>query len=241
MYSPGPDGLLGGESFMGDFKFSDTTVRHAFIRKVYSLLTVQIAITLALIALVSYHEPARVFMQAHPEVWWIAFALMLVTIIGMACCPGVRRRSPLNLVFLLVFTLAQGFMLAALAATYNRDLVLMAVGLTAAVCLALTLFALQTKWDFTMCGGALLVAAVVLMVFGIVAICVPGKTVVLVYASLASLLFGFYLVFDTQVMLGGAHKYAVSPEEYVFATLTLYLDVVNIFVNILTILRLVRD
>ncbi|KAJ8865780.1 hypothetical protein PR048_033302 [Dryococelus australis] len=117
----------------------------------------------------------------------------------------------------------------------------MAVGVTAAVCFALTIFALQTRWDFTILGGALLVGAIVLMVFGLVAIFIPGKTITLVYASLAALLFSLYLVFDTQIMLGGSHQYAISPEEYIFATLTLYLDIVNIFINILTILRFIRD
>ena len=37
------------------------------------------------------------------------------------------------------------------------DAVLIAVGITAAVTLALTVFALQTKIDFTVCGGDQLV------------------------------------------------------------------------------------
>ncbi|KAJ8865779.1 hypothetical protein PR048_033301 [Dryococelus australis] len=123
MYSPGPDGLLGGDSFMGDFKFSDTTIRNGFIRKVYALLTLQISITLAFIALVSYHEPTKTCLRAHPEIWWVAFSFMLITIIAMSCCPNIRRKAPVNYVFLLVFTVAQSFMLAALASTYNRDLV----------------------------------------------------------------------------------------------------------------------
>lgn len=44
--------------------------------------------------------------------------------------------------------------------------VMMAVGITAAICLALTLFAFQTRWDFTVMGGFLLCATVVLMLFG---------------------------------------------------------------------------
>lgn len=44
-----------------------------------------------------------------------------------------------------------------------------------------------------------------------------------------------YLVFDTQMMLGGNHKYSVSPEEYIFAALSLYVDIVNLFLMILQI------
>jgi hypothetical protein len=36
---------------------------------------------------------------------------------------------------------------------FQVDAVLIAVGITAGVSLALTLFAFQTKWDFTACGG----------------------------------------------------------------------------------------
>ena len=50
-----------------------------------------------------------------------------------------------------------------------------------------------------------------------------------------ALLFSCYLVYDTQLMMGGGHAYSLSPEEYVFAALNIYLDVVNIFLCILGI------
>lgn len=45
-----------------------------------------------------------------------------------------------------------------------------------------------------------------------------------------------YLVVDTQMIVGGTHKFQISSEEYVFASLTLYLDVINIFLYILQII-----
>lgn len=42
-------------------------------------------------------------------------------------------------------------------------------------------------------------------------------------------------------MMGGSHKYSISPEEYIFAALNLYMDIVNIFIYILTILSATRD
>jgi len=68
-----------------------------------------------------------------------------------------------------------------------------------------------------------------------------GKVIGLVYASLGALLFSVYLVYDTQLMLGGNHKYSISPEEYIFAALNLYLDIINIFMYILTIIGLSRN
>jgi len=41
-------------------------------------------------------------------------------------------------------------------------------------------------------------------------------------------------------MLGGKHKYSLSPEEYIFAALNLYLDIVNMFVYVLSIVGRIR-
>lgn len=104
-----------------------------------------------------------------------------------------------------------------------------------AVCLALILFSMQTKYDFTASGGILFVCSVILVIFGFVAITISVPILHLIYACLGALLFSVYLVFDTQLMLGGKHKCTISPEEYIFAALNLYLDIVNIFLNVLAL------
>lgn len=50
---------------------------------------------------------------------------------------------------------------------YDTTIVLVAVAITAAVCLGVTCFAVQTKYDFTMCGGLLFMLVLVLFMFGI--------------------------------------------------------------------------
>jgi hypothetical protein len=51
-------------------------------------------------------------------------------------------------------------------------------------------------------GGMLFVGLIILMVFGIAAIFIHDKIFKLVYASLGALLFCFYLIYDTQMMMG---------------------------------------
>lgn len=43
------------------------------------------------------------------------------------------------------------------------------------------------------------------------------------------------------MIMGGNHKLTISPEEYIFAALTLYVDIVNIFIYILTIISAARE
>ena len=44
-------------------------------------------------------------------------------------------------------------MLGTMVSKFDADAIMIAVGICGAVSLGLTLFALQSKWDFTACGG----------------------------------------------------------------------------------------
>lgn len=231
------DGELGSPQ---PFLFSEKSIRMGFIRKVYAILLCQLTVTMLFIVLFLYVKEISEFSRNHPWLWWVAFALTIVCLIALACCPDVRRKHPLNLIFLAIFTICESVLLGAVASCYESTEVLMAVGITAAVALGLTIFAFQTKWDFTMCSGALLVLLIVLIVFGILCAFIRSNILGIVYASLGALVFSMYLVFDTQLMLGGKHQYALSPEEYIFAALNLYLDIVNLFMFILNIIGRVR-
>ena len=59
--------------------------------------------------------------------------------------------------------------------------------------------------------------------------------------SFISLVTFQYLVYDTQIMMGGGKMYAISPEEYIFAALNLYLDIVNLFLYILQLISAARN
>uniref|UniRef100_A0AAG5DB88 Uncharacterized protein n=1 Tax=Anopheles atroparvus TaxID=41427 RepID=A0AAG5DB88_ANOAO len=223
------------------FDFNDQTIRRGFIKKVYSILTVQLAITFTFVSAVLFHEPTKLWVQNNPMMFWVAFFVMIGALIGISCCGDLRRKAPMNLILLGLFTLAESFLVSVVTARYDSKEVMLAFGITAAVCLGLTLFAFQTKYDFTMMGGFLFTAVLVLFMFGLIAMFFPGKMMTLVYASAGALIFSMYLVYDTQIMLGGEHKYSISPEEYVFAALSLYLDVINIFLHILSIIGSSRN
>ena len=57
----------------------------------------------------------------------------------------------------------------------------------------------------------------------------------MVYGCIGVLVFSLFLVYDTQLLVGG-RKYELSEEEYVFAALTIYIDVIQIFLYLLSIL-----
>lgn len=59
----------------------------------------------------------------------------------------------------------------------------------------------DTRANWILILGILFVAVIILMLFGLIAIFFPGKTITLVYASAGALLFSIYLIYDTQVII----------------------------------------
>jgi len=240
-WAPAPEQAEEGLVPVGGSSFADKAVRLAFIRKVYAILTAQLVLTMAFIGL--FFIPAvKEFVKAHSWLVWVAFALTFLLIIVLACVPDVSRKSPQNLLLLWLLTCCIGFTLGTITAHYEVEEVLLAVGLTAAVVLALTLFAFQTRIDFTMWGGVLLCVLVVFCLASLVALFFPlTRTLRLLYAGIGAVILSVFIVYDTQLLIGGNHKYSLGPEEYVFAALNLYLDIVNLFSYLLMIIGVSGD
>jgi len=221
--------------------FGEKAVRRAFIRKVYSILMCQLVLTGAVIGTFMFVESVKTYVQRNMWVYYTSMGVMLVCLISMACCDSVRRKFPTNFIFLGVFTFCEGVMLGTVATFYDVDAVLIAVGITAGVTFCLTIFAFQTKIDFTVCGGMLCAVLVIFMIAGFLLIFLPKtKWTMIGFGSVGALIFSLYIVYDTQLMMGGKHKYSLSPEEYIFAALNIYLDIINLFMYILMIVGAAR-
>ncbi|NXF12038.1 LFG1 protein, partial [Smithornis capensis] len=108
------------------------------------------------------------------------------------------------------------------------------------VCFTVVIFSLQTKYDFTSCRGVLIICLVVLILFSILCIFIRSRILDIIYASLGALLFTCFLAVDTQLILGNK-QLALSPEEYIFAALSLYTDIINIFLYILAIIGRAKE
>ena len=92
-------------------------------------------------------------MRANFWLYYVAIGITFVLMITLVCFEGPRRKSPLNFFLLFIFTCAEGFMLGTISTVYSVDAILIAVGITSGVVFFLTIFAFQTKIDFTNCGG----------------------------------------------------------------------------------------
>ncbi|XP_062846547.1 glutamate receptor, ionotropic, N-methyl D-aspartate-associated protein 1a (glutamate binding) [Trichomycterus rosablanca] len=243
--SPGYHGGDGPPSYYGNEEFAnsgweDKTIRQAFIRKVFMVLTVQLMVTFSFVAVFTFSNDVKLFVQQNRWTYYVSYAVFFVSLIVLSCCGDFRRKHPWNLVALSILTLSLSYMVGMIASFYDTDTVIMAVGITAVVCFTVVVFSLQTKYDFTSCWGVLFVCLIVLFLFSILCIFIKNKILHIVYASLGALLFTCFLAVDTQLLLGNK-QLALSPEEYVFAALNLYTDIINIFMYLLAIVGRSRE
>lgn len=204
---------------------------------------VQLVLTGAIISCFLFIHSLKTYVREEGRwLYYSSFGVSLACIITLACCSGVRRNYPVNLVFLGIFTVCEGLLLGTISSYYDVDAVLIAVGTTAGVSLGLTIFALQTKIDFTACWGILLTVLIVFIISTLLFSLLPHSKWKMIGIGIGgALIFSCYLVYDTQLMMGGSHSYSLSPEEYIFAALNIYLDIVNLFLYILLIFAGGRD
>lgn len=119
--------------------------------------------------------------------------------------------------------------------------VLIAAGITTAVVGGLAVYALQTKYDFTTKGGLLTGLLMALILTSVVAAFFPQvKLLQLALSGGGALLFSCFLVVDIQMLMDGK-RVQVSPDDYVLGALSLYLDILNLFLYILNLVNASRN
>ncbi|KAL5792867.1 hypothetical protein ACOSP7_001461 [Xanthoceras sorbifolium] len=211
-------------------------LRWAFIRKIYSILTIQLLATIAVAATVVTVRPIAVFFSTTGA--GLALYIVLIITPFIVLCPlyYYYQKHPVNYLLLGVFTVALAFAIGLTCAFTSGKVILESVILTTVVVVSLTLYtfwAARRGHDFNFLGPFLFGAIIVLMVFALIQILFPlGKISVMIYGCLASIIFCGYIIYDTDNLI---KRY--TYDEYIWAAVALYLDIINLFLALLTIFR----
>ncbi|GKU86518.1 hypothetical protein SLEP1_g1030 [Rubroshorea leprosula] len=211
-------------------------LRWSFIRKVYSIITLQLMATIVVAAVVvSVHPISHFFVSTGVG---IALYIVLILVPFITLCPlyYYHQRHPVNYLLLGVFTISLAFVVGLTCAFTSGKVILESVILTAVVVVSLTLYtfwAARRGHDFSFLGPFLFGAVLVLIVFAFIQILFPlGKLSVMIYGCLASIIFCGYIIYDTDNLI---KRY--TYDEYIWAAVSLYLDIINLFLSLLTIFR----
>ncbi|XP_061432867.1 protein lifeguard 4-like [Lethenteron reissneri] len=208
------------------------SIRMGFLRKVYAILSVQILLTVAVAVLIDRTDIVEDFIQKNSWVMLISCVLSMGLLLALF---DKRRDHPTNLILLFAFTLVEAFTLGVVVTFYDQVVVFQACVLTAAAFVGLTVYTLQTKRDFSCMETGLFAGLWILIIAGYLGLFLRYLLVELALAGSGALLFCGFVVWDTQRLL-----HSLSPEDYVEGAVSLYLDLINLFLDILRLLEAIR-
>jgi len=170
-------------------------------------------------------------MGARPGMTLIVF---LVGAFGLMFAIQKYKDSGVGVALLLVFTFFMGVMLSRLLAfvlgfSNGVSLITMAFGGTAVIFGVMATIATVSKRDFSGMGKWLMVGAVIILVAALANFFLQLPALMLTISVLAIAIFSAFMLYDVQRVVNGGET------NYVTATLAIYLDVYNVFSNLLAL------
>lgn len=215
-----------GSSFETDALNATTSARAGFIKQTYQLLAASLLAA-----------TAGAYIGTNSAAFLTGGAFWIAVIAEFACLFGLmfaKKNAKLALVLLFAFTFVSGLTLGPALARYigagMGNVITQAFLMTTVAFGGLSLFAMNTKRDFSAMGKFLFIALIVIVVASLINIFTASPVFALVISGGAALLFSAYILYDTQNIIRGAYD---SP---VLAAVSLYLDIINLFVSLLHIL-----
>ena len=228
------------KALLGEPPSYESTIsnRNLFIKKVYTILYLQLMFTVGVCSLFVYNENIKNYIQGtNGQAMLITSMIFQFVLMLILICTSIARHKPYNYIILALFTIFLSYNLGVISSYYDTNTLFLASSCTCIITLGLTLFAFQTKYDFTGFGPYILSLLLILIFMGIISIFIKNDIYNIIYSCLGALIFSFYIIFDTQLIIGGKHKkYQFDDEDYIFAALSLYLDIINLFIYILDLL-----
>ena len=204
--------------------------RATLVRRTYGLVFISVIVT-ALGVAFGFTQPA--LMQAvaqHPIITMLAmFAPLFMAM-------QARRSFPRNIILTLVFTFIEGIWISPflfMAERGNPGIVGQAGLLTLSTFGVLSLYAVISKRDFSAWGSFFIIGLWVLIATSLINIFVGSALASLWIAAGTVLVFSGLLVFDTwRIVRSGQY----GPDDYVPAAVNIYLDLLNMFLAIVSLL-----
>lgn len=205
------------------------------VANVFGLLSISMIPTIIGAALATPLVPV---FAAHPIMFLISY---LVATFGLYFAIAANADNPLGVVLTLVFTGINGIALAPTLSYYagayvnGTALIVEAASLTFMALFAAYAYSALFKKNLSFMGSFLFVGLMMFIGVSIIGIFVHGTLFSLVLSALGAGLFTMYLFYDVnQVVMNG-------ETNYVLATIQIYLDLLNLFVNLLRLLSILQN
>ncbi|VDM92054.1 unnamed protein product [Onchocerca ochengi] len=207
--------------------YATVNIRLGFLRKIFGILSVQLLITAIICTALYATEEIRLFLQ---EQLWIVLMSVICSFALLFAMFIHARSVPLNYILLVSWTVMQSITIVSF---FDVKVVIEAVALTALTVISLFIYtASQSKRDFQKHWAIVFSISMIFVAASFMHLFIQSAPVDFFMATFGAVLFSIYLVFDIDRIM-----HYSSPEDYIEACVSLYLDIINLFLRILQILN----
>lgn len=166
--------------------------------------------------------------------------ITLVGMIGLLFLTSKLSNSAMGLPSVFAFTGFLGFMLGPIINIYlglpgGSEIVMSAMGMTGVIFVGLSGYALTTKKDFSFMGGFLMAGLLVAFVAGLANMFLQIPALHLALSAVGVLIGSGLILYDTSRIVNG------GEDNYIMATISLYMDIYYVFVNLLSLLGIMSS
>ena len=202
-------------------------IKIGFIKKIYILLSIQLSITWTMSLGFYMNKAVHNFVLHSP-------GMIVVTTLGtfltlfLSWCYG--KSYPINYIILLLFTLCESYSVSYICLYYQPTSILLAWGLTASIFIILSAYVMYTGKDFSFMGAGLFACLWILIIGGFIQIIwLPNDQILnTTMAAFGAMVACGYILYDTSEII---HR--LDPDDFVFACMNLYLDIIMLFLRLL--------
>ena len=223
-------------SFHSQQMVTDKNNRIDFIKKVYSLLSCQLFLNLIFVSIVISNDTLRDGIKNTTPVVITCFIGIVVLSVFIAFSKSFLKKYPQNFYTLFCFTLLESYMISYIASYYDNLSVLAAFVIALGVTISLTIYTFFISKDCTLKTSMIIAALSCIFFLGISLTFSYRGAAQTIYVFIVIVFYCFFIVYDTQLMAGGRFE-EFTYDDYIIATLMLYLDIVGLFLYILTLLK----
>ena len=213
-------------------------MRNKFIRKVFGILLILFLFTFGFIFLCQI-EIIKNYLINHPFLCLIliggAVIILCVSLIIMLCKPILMKEVPQNYIFLIINVIAMTALLICLTVFFEFEYILASVVLVIAICLGIFIISCFKRIDLKYIFILLIIALFLAFAYGILILFYRNYYLDFLYCLIGAFIFSLFIIYDTQRLYypNEAGEYAYDIDDYIWASLTLYLDIIRLFVEIL--------
>ena len=165
----------------------------------------------------------------------LGFLITMVLYLGLFFLTAKLSNSAWGLVAVFALTGFMGYTLGPILSFYlampnGSQIVMTAMGGTGAIFLGLSAYTLVSRKDFTFMGGFLMVGMLLAVLAVIANIFLQIPALSLMLSAVIILIMSGYILYQTSQIIHGGET------NYIMATVSLYISIYNIFVNLLALL-----